>query len=669
MRLFVAQHWLFSIKTFAAGMLALSIGFWLDLPKPYWALATVYIASQPLSGATRSKAVFRAIGTLFGSAAAVALVPNLVNAPPLLVAAISLWSGLCLYLSLLDRTPRSYVFMLAGYTTAIVGFPAVGAPDTIFDLALARTEEILVGIACAALVSNLVFPRAVGPVVAERIEAWLRHAEASGRDALDIAGRPTEEAHWLRLAADATEIENMAAHLAFDMMAAPRAVSHIQRLVPRMLMLLPVLSAISDRLGELTSLGGVSPDIEILLQRTSDWLNPEHAGDPAEGARLRRDIDARALAPLNTASWRDLMETGLFVRLRELLELHADCRALAAALAMDSGSLSAPLLFQIEARVERARHDDHGAALIGVFATVVAIVSCCAFWIVSAWPEGATAATMTAITGGLFAAQDDPAPSVKNFTKWTAAAILVAGLYVFLVLPNVHGVETLALALAPTYLCFGLLMTSPTTAQIGVPLALFTSTSMALQQPFSTDAEGFINSGLATVLGMGFTVAATALIRPAGALWRANRFMRANELALAEAAEVHSPNDEARVMGLMFDRLALLAPIAHAIDHQMPDALRQLRAGFNIIEAHQARGRMSPSARRGLDALLMRLARHYRQGAMPPTEKISRAIHDASRIVGFEGDARALLALAGLRRALFPDVPPLVFSVRGEVVA
>ncbi len=668
MRLFVAQHWLFSIKTFAAAMLALSIGFWLDLPKPYWALATVYIASQPLSGATRSKAVFRAIGTLVGSAAAVALVPNLVNAPPLLVAAISLWSGLCLYLSLLDRTPRSYVFMLAGYTTAIVGFPAVGAPDTIFDLALARTEEILVGIACAALVSNLVFPRAVGPVVAERIEIWLRHATASSRDALGDAG-PTEEARWLRLAADATEIENMAAHLAFDMMAAPRAVSHIQKLVPRMLMLLPVLSAISDRLGELASLGGVSPEIATLLARTSDWLNPEHAGDPAEGARLRRDIDARALAPLNTASWRDLMETGLFVRLRELLELHADCRVLAAALAMDSKSLSAPLLFQIEARVERARHDDHGAALIGVFATVVAIVSCCAFWIVSAWPEGATAATMTAITGGLFAAQDDPAPSVKTFTKWTGAAILIAGLYVFLVLPNAHGVETLALALAPTYLCFGLLMTSPTTAQIGLPLALFTSTSMALQQPFSADAEGFINSGLATVLGMGFTVAATALIRPAGALWRANRFMRANELALAEAAEVHSSNDEARVMGLMFDRLALLAPIAHAIDHQMPDALRQLRAGFNILEAHQARERMSPSARRAVDALLMRLARHYRQGATPPTGKILRAIHRASRIVGFDGDARALLALAGLRRALFPDAPPLVFSARAEVVA
>ncbi len=669
MKIFGAQHWLFSIKTFAAGMLALSIAFWLDLPKPYWALATVYIASHPLSGATSSKAVFRAIGTLMGSAAAVALVPNLVNAPPLLVAAISLWSGLCLYISLLDRTPRSYVFMLAGYTTAIVGFPAVGAPDTIFDLALARTEEILVGIACAALVSSLVFPRAVGPVVAERIEAWLRHAKMNSRDALDIVGRPTGEAHWLRLAADATEIENMAAHLAFDMMADPRAVSHIQSLVPRMLMMLAVLSTISDRLGELASLGGVPPETAALIARISDWLNPDDSADPAEGASLLRDIDIRVLAPLNRASWRDIMEIGLFVRLRELVDLHADCRVLATALAMDSGSLSAPLLFPIESRVERARHDDHGAVLVTVFATVVAIVSCCAFWIVSAWPEGATAVTMTAITGGLFAARDDPAPSLKSFIKWTIAAILIAGLYVFVVLPRTHGVETLALALAPTFLCFGLLMTSPATVQMGVPLALFTSTSMALQQPYSADAESFVNLGLATILGMGFTVAATALIRPAGARWRANRFMRANKLALAQAAEIQSTNDETRVMGLMFDRLALLAPIAHAVDHRMPDALRQLRAGFNILEAHQARGRMSPSARRRLDALLTRLARHYRRGAAAPTGKILNAIHGALRIVSREGDTRALLALAGLTRALFPNAPPPTFSPRADAVA
>ena len=136
------SEWLFSVRTFAAAMLALYIGLAIGLDRPYWAMASAYIASQPLSGATRSKAVYRALGTLLGAIAAVALVPNLVDAPVLLSLALAGWVGLCLYIALLDHTPRSYVFMLAGYSAAIIGFPSVDAPGAIFDTALSRVEEI-----------------------------------------------------------------------------------------------------------------------------------------------------------------------------------------------------------------------------------------------------------------------------------------------------------------------------------------------------------------------------------------------------------------------------------------------------------------------------------------------------------------------------------------------
>jgi uncharacterized membrane protein YccC len=119
---------LFSVNSFAAAMLALYIGFALGLPRPYWAMTTAYIVSQPLAGAVRSKAVYRVLGTLLGAAAAVAMVPNLVNAPVLLCLAMALWVGGCLTISLLDRTPRSYMLMLAGYTAAIIGFPASTSP-------------------------------------------------------------------------------------------------------------------------------------------------------------------------------------------------------------------------------------------------------------------------------------------------------------------------------------------------------------------------------------------------------------------------------------------------------------------------------------------------------------------------------------------------------------
>ncbi|MEA2740603.1 MAG: hypothetical protein QOH05_3910, partial [Acetobacteraceae bacterium] len=90
------DEWLFAVKTFAAAMAALFIAMAIGLDRPYWAMATVYIVSQPLTGALRSKAFYRLVGTLIGAIATVVLVPNLVNAPELLSAALALWIGLCL---------------------------------------------------------------------------------------------------------------------------------------------------------------------------------------------------------------------------------------------------------------------------------------------------------------------------------------------------------------------------------------------------------------------------------------------------------------------------------------------------------------------------------------------------------------------------------------------
>src|SRR5690348_4298802 len=97
---------LFSLNSFAAAMLALYIALAVGLPRPYWAMTTAYIISQPLSGAVRSKAIYRIGGTIIGGLATLALVPNLVNSPPLLSLALALWVGGCLTISLLDRTPR-----------------------------------------------------------------------------------------------------------------------------------------------------------------------------------------------------------------------------------------------------------------------------------------------------------------------------------------------------------------------------------------------------------------------------------------------------------------------------------------------------------------------------------------------------------------------------------
>ena len=80
-------------------MLALSIALWLDMPRPYWAMASVYIASNQLTGATWSKAIYRMFGTLIGAAGTIALIPNLVNAPELLSLAIAVGRHFSVFLS------------------------------------------------------------------------------------------------------------------------------------------------------------------------------------------------------------------------------------------------------------------------------------------------------------------------------------------------------------------------------------------------------------------------------------------------------------------------------------------------------------------------------------------------------------------------------------------
>jgi len=68
---------------------------------------------------------------------------------------------------------------------AFIGFPVVSDPASIFDTALARVEEISLGIVCASLVSTVVFPRGVAPAVAARVDNWLSDARRLSQDVLN----------------------------------------------------------------------------------------------------------------------------------------------------------------------------------------------------------------------------------------------------------------------------------------------------------------------------------------------------------------------------------------------------------------------------------------------------------------------------------------------------
>src|SRR6201999_3118250 len=124
------------------------------------------------------KAFYRVIGTFVGAAAMIAIIPNLVDAPELTTLAVILWVTLCVFVSLLDRTPRSYMFVLSGYTAALIGFPSVLAPDTVFDTAVSRVEEITLGVVCASVVHSIVFPKSVFSAFEQKLRSAIADARS-----------------------------------------------------------------------------------------------------------------------------------------------------------------------------------------------------------------------------------------------------------------------------------------------------------------------------------------------------------------------------------------------------------------------------------------------------------------------------------------------------------
>ena len=663
----------FGANCFFAAMLALYIGLAMGLPRPYWAMTTVYIVSQPLSGALRSKAVYRAVGTLLGAAAAIAMVPSLANAPELLSAALALWVGGCLFVALLDRTPRSYVLMLSGYTAAIIGFAAVSAPAGVFDIALARVEEILLGIGCATVVHMVVFPQGVAPALAARIDRWMADTRAWTLDMLGGASGETTNRDRQRLAADATDVHLLATHLPFDTSNLRGVSAVVRALQDRMVMLLPLATAVGDRLAAARRLGPLGPAWDSLIEELSGWLRAGPDTAPEDAERLRLRIAEVAVAPTG-GGWRGMLLDNLADRLNTLVDHHQDCRELRRAFHQGATRLPARLAGSAAPRADRPLHRDVLLALLSGAAAGIATLVCCGIWIGFAWPEGAVAALTAAVFCSFFATRDDPAPGIVNFMVFTLASMPLVGVYLFVILPGVQDFTGLVLVLAPALLPLGAAIARPDWYVWAMPLTLGIGNGLALQESFQPDLASFINSDIAQMIGLAVAILTTRLFRSVGAEWSARRILQAGWRELADLARNQRPVDRTAFVGRMLDRLGLLAvrlaltppeDRIHAFD-----ALADMRAGLNIRELNTARPGLGPDAAGAVGQVLEVLGEHYRHRApdepSPPSPtlltRVDTAIAASVREEAANPHARrSVIALVGLRRNLFPavDSPPL----------
>ena len=668
------RDWAFSIKTFAGAMLAVWIALRIGLDRPYWAMATAYIVAQPLTGAMRSKAIYRFYGTVIGAVATLALVPNLVNAPVLLIAAMSVWIGGCIYFAVLDRTPRSYIFLLAGYGVALMGFPIVDSPGTVWDVVLARVEEITLGIICTTVIGSVVFPTPLGPALSARLDGWLRNAADWTTGVLSGGPEnPTTAAARRGVAGSAVEIAMLATHLAYDTSNLQTATIPVAILQQRVLFLLPVVSGAAERIRVLREIGGITPRLRALLDRMIAWIQAGPAADLSEAAAVNADIDALEPTIDETADWKVVVLAGLLVRLRELTDLVHDIMALRRQIRAGQPRLAA-LTFAHGETVRTLQHRDHVMALHSALAAILAIGVISAFWIGTAWPDGGAAALLAAIACAFFAAQDDPAPSIIGFLLAAVIALIIDAIYLFAVLPRVQDFEMLVLVFAPVFLVLGALASMPATARLAGPISFIAATELALSSSYNADFTSYANGAAASIVGVGATAIIIRIVRSVSADWTAWRLLRRNRIDIANIATNRSAANLMAFLALMLDRLSLVVPrlavSAQGADGAAVSALADLRVGVNIINLQREATMQPEQARRAIRTMLDAIGRHYRRHSLDEADMALLAIIDQAIGAVTRDPAtitrELLLQLGGIRRALFPYGPPYVPAAAPE---
>jgi len=657
---------IFSVNCYIATILTMFVAFSLDLKSPGWAMTTVYLTSQPLSGAMRAKAVYRAIGTFVGGAAMVAIVPNLVDAPELTTLAIILWVALCVFVSVLDRTPRSYMFVLSGYTAALIGFPSVLAPDTVFETAVSRVEEITLGVVCAAIVHSLIFPKSAFSAFEQKLRSAIADTRRWLADGLTQQATPEAEMERRRIAADISELYLLGTSLRFDTSPHRPDISTIRAFDRKIVALLPLVSAIEDRLTLLRRIGPLDAKLTRALAGVSDWLKPK-AGDRLRAAELKEACVAATPTVGSQSSWADLVTVNLTVRLIELIDSWQACLSFAAYLADPRQTPSADIRAAAAQIGPKPMHTDPGIALLSALAAAVAMGICAFFWIATAWPEGAGAIAFAAVACTLFASLDDPTPTIRNITFILALCIPIVFVYQFFVLPAIGGFVLLCAVLAFVLIPAGILMAIPAYAAIGLALALGFCVEMGLQTSYTADLAAIVNSNSAFVLGGVAALVVTRLMRVIGTQASARRLIRATYRDLADLAAGRSHPTRDQWASRMLDRVALLLYRQPRFEprpqHEFADALEDLRLGVNMIETQSIAPAMSKPTQDALAAMFAGVAAHFRALARGRVaqlgddllQKIDIAISEATACTA--ATHACVAAIVGLRQTLYPDAP------------
>ncbi|RAU46876.1 MULTISPECIES: FUSC family protein [unclassified Pseudomonas] len=522
--------WVYIFKVLIAAFLTYWIAMRLELPQPRTAMITVFIVMQPQSGHVFAKSFYRLLGTVAGSVAMVimmALFPQ--DSAPFLTL-MALWVGFCCAGAARYRNFRAYGFVLAGYTAAFTGLPALAHPETSFMAAVWRLLEISLGIVCSTLISAAILPQSSG--VAMRNTVYQRFG-VFARFVIDgLRGQSDPEAFEasnVRFIADAVGLEGQRAVTVFEDPHMRRRNGRLNRLNSEFMTITTRFNALHQLLERLRR-RGLTPAVQAIepgLDALGGLLEP-FAG------RALTDADAALLATRLSAFKSEMPDHVRSLRAEfvktdpsddDLLDFHTAYELLYRFVddMHDYAQTHASLADHRHAREKWVEPfvstTNWTLSLASGLRALVIMAVLSWYWVATAWPSGAMMTLVSAATVALSATTPNPRRMSFQMACGTFIGALLGFFITFFVLPRIDGFALLCMVLAPVFAVGAFLTTRPQWAGYGLGLLIFFSIGSAPDNLTVYNPYAFINDYIGMVIGMLLCAAAGAIILPPNSRW------------------------------------------------------------------------------------------------------------------------------------------------------
>lgn len=576
-----ANALLYSAKSFIAAMLAYYIALSIGLDQPSWAIITVYIVSQTSVGASLSRCLYRLVGTVIGAGMTVLIIPTFVNSPVFCSVVLTGWITFCLYLSFLERTPRAYGFVLAGYTASLIGFPAVSDPGAIFNIAIIRVQEIMIGIFCAALLHRYVLPARISGMFNRQLSQTLLAARRRIADTL--AGKTDEVSDPLHMALALQLLQGISHHIPYDFAFSVPLRQARKKLHDKLARLVIVNCELRDRLALIKT---IPVNMPILLDDVEDWLVcTDQAKIKPEGEKLKKRSEQLLK---HYGGHQQTFEEALcvsFMRyLIEVIVLVQQCYGL-----LDTiYHLKQTSVYSEKSAVKGYvfHRDPYIAARTALGAFTIILIGCLV-WIFSAWPDGGTAVSILGVCCTLFGSFDTPAPHIVKYIIGSFWGVAISLIYSFVLLPQINDFMMLVAMLAPVYLLAGSLQARPSTTFMAMGITLTLPILCELGAYYSGNFAVAINTSIALFFATGFAVFGMSLLQTVQADSAIKRLLKLCQRDIDRSMKGLLNLNETHWTNLMIDRAALILPrlqrsrqsSVRALDH----LLLSLRIGLSVM--------------------------------------------------------------------------------------